>query len=308
MNGAGDVLTIRRRTGQLLLGVLALFAVHRVLAVLAARPLGALLRGYPDADLLAAGGDLMLELVLQHQHVLPSALGTAGLWLICGRALVFVATFLVHVLAFSLATTAHGPRSDTRRLHVGWALLLFAGTSLASGALLAPLAWAGVRLGRWLPQANVTDWPTYLAAAALVAALAWLLCVVWFDLFRLAVAGARLHPLAAAKVTAKAWRLGSRNLLAARFMLALGTIAITGLCVLMLPVVTTGSSGQRAFALLAIDLGLLGSVCLRAAWLTWASAHLAYCQAAELKPASSEAVPPSAEPAVPADPSPSPDA
>lgn len=309
MKNSGDESAVRRKTVELALAGLALFATHRILASLAARPLENLVRGYSDAELLAPGGDLALELVLQHEHTLLPALGSAGVWLLGGRIVVFLASFLLHNSAFSLATATHGAQSGVRRLHLAWALLLVAASSLFGWALVVPLGWGSIRVAGWLRETHATAWSSYLAIALLLLALIWLVYAVWFELFRLALAGARLRPVAAAKLAVRAFRHGLLGLVLHRLGLALAGSAVIALGGFLLPAVTrAGSAGQRAIASLTVDLALLGSVYLRAAWLTWASAHLAYSEAAGLRLENSEAAPPSAEPVVPADPTPDPDA
>ena len=299
---------VHRRLRPVLLAVGAIWASHRAATALAARPFRDVLAGYQDSELLAAGGELPLELVVIHEGALGQALVTAALWLLAARAPAFFASFWLESGAYALATAKDGQRSDTPRLHVAWALLLALAASLLEAGVLLALAWGLVRWARWLRHSSATDWLLYVGWAALGSALVWALCEVWLDLFRQAIVGARQRPRLAAGWASRTWLGHLGPLLSLRSALLLAQAGITMAGVLLLPAITRGNVDQRFWAVLAIDLGLVGSLCLRAAWLTWASAHLGARKPADLRPASSEDAAPSAEPAAPADPSPSPDA
>jgi hypothetical protein len=291
-----------------LLAVGAIWASHRALVALAARPFQDVLSGYADAELLAAGGDLLLQLVVIHEQTLGTAIVAAGLWLLAARALAFVASFWLHSAAFGLASAEGDRRSGPAPLHIAWALLLLLSASLLETGVLVSLAWGLVHWARWLRQAGVSDWLGHLAWATALCALLWSSLELWLDLFRLAIAGARQRPLAGGAWAGRTWLRYFGRLLSLRAALLVATAAITASGVLLLPAVTQGGADQRFWAALAIDVGLVASLCLRAAWLTWASAHLQTCPAAALRPANYEDAAPSAEPAAPVDPNPNPDA
>jgi|GEM_PF-2738681 len=297
-----------RRFGLVVLAALGVAIVHRTLAQLAVRPLGAAARGYGDAELLTAGGDALLEFVLDRQAALLEALGMTGLWLLAGRIPCFLAAFLLWVTAFSLATSERGPPAPGRRLHLGSAFLLSAAISLLSTAVLGALGWTFLRLARALGRMPEGYLSAYLATAAAALALLWVASDVWFELLRLCVAGGRLRPVAAVRSASRAWKEHLLALGAARLALLGLMVAVSLAALVLLPAVTGSGQDERTWATVAIDLGLLGAICLRAAWLTWVSAHVPPELGPAPTPAKFEDAAPGEALAVPADPSPDPDA
>lgn len=300
----------QRRLVPPLLGVLALWLTHRATGHLATRPLHALSRGYTDSELLAPGGDLLLELVRVQEPALRSAIATAGLWLLLGRVPAFLASFYCFRAAFALAWTgpAQARPAGVRPLHLAWSLLLVLAVTLTSGGLFGALLFSLYRLRRWLVHAEVGHGGSILALSALGMGLVWATAEVFFDLYRTALAGARLGPLLAARAAARAVAGRLLGLVALRMGLALAMGGVTVGAVLLLPAVTRGGGAASGWAVVALDVGLLGALCFRTAWLTWSSAHLPPAATPDLRPVNVEGAPPSEALGVPADPSPDPDA
>lgn len=308
MTDVGAKVAWDRRFGLVALAALGVAIVHRTLAQLAVGPIGLAARGYGDAELLAAGGDPLLEFVLDRQAALVEALGVAGLWLLAGRIPCFLAAFLLWLATFSLATSERGSPAPERRLHIAAALLLSAAISSLSTVVLGALGWTFLRLARALRQLPEGHLNAQLATAAAALALIWVVCDVWFELLRQCVAGGRLRPLVAVRSASRAWKGHLVALSAARLALLGLTVAVSLAAIILLPAVTSSGQGERTWATVAIDLGLLGAICLRAAWLTWASAHVPPELGPAPTPATLEDAAPNEAPAVPADPSPGPDA
>jgi hypothetical protein len=297
-----------RRFGLVFMAALGVAITHRTLALLAMKRIATAAHGYGDAELLAAGGDPMLEFVLDRQAALLDALGAAGLWILAGRIPAFLAAFLLWLTAFSLATSERGAPVTERRLRVGWALLVSAAISVSSTVVLGALGWVFLRLARELLRTSGGYLPAYLMATAAALGLVWVVCDVWFELLRLCVAGGRLRPLAAIRSASRAWKGHLLALSATRLALSTLTIAVSLMAVVLLPAVTGSGSAERWWATVAIDLGLFGAICVRAAWLTWASAHVPPDLGPAPTPATFEDAAPDAAPALPADPSPDPGA
>lgn len=297
-----------RRPWAVLATVASLVLVHRLTALLATLDLRPLVHGYSDAELLAPGGDLGLELVLIHQSPLRAALGTLGLWLVVGRLPSFLAVFFLYRTTFSWTWPAavRARPGSVRPLHAALTLPVVLGASAASFALLGVLLFCLWRLRRWTAEVELEHAGVVLGLAAVVALVAWAAAEVWLDLHRLAVAGARLRPGEAARAAGQAWRHGAGLLVALRAGLAVlgATLPLAG--ALLLPVMTRGTRFDQVAATLTLELGLLGAACLRAAWLAWASAHLppaAPSAAADLSRENSAAALPSAAPDAQDDPS-----
>lgn len=265
-----------RRPWAILGAALGLLLAHHLTALAAAHAFRPLAHGYSDAELLAPGGDLALELVLAHADPLRAAIATAGVWLVVGRIPSFVAAFFLYQAAFAWAW--RGPvraRPDSARpLHALWALPTVLAATLASSILAGALLFGLLQLRRALVHAEVSHAPPILWCTALAGVLAWAVAEVWLDLHRLAVAGARLRPWSAAHSAGHTWRRHLPLLAAARIALGAVSLAATAGGALLLPAMTRGDRPQQLLASWTIDLGLLGAICLRAAWLTWASAHL----------------------------------
>lgn len=308
-----------RRPWAILGAALGLLLAHHLTALAASHAFRPLAHGYADAELLAPGGDLALELVLVHEGPLRAAIATAGVWLLVGRIPSFVAAFFLYQTAFAWAWP--GPvrarPESARPLRVPWALLTVLAATLASSSLAGALLFGLLRLRRALVHAEVSHAAPILWCTALAGVLVWAVAEVWLDLHRLAVAGARLRPWRAAHSASHTWRRNLPLLAAARIALGAVTLAATTGGALLLPAMTRGERPQQLVASWTIDLGLLGALCLRAAWLTWASAHLPAVAPAESDAASAEAglsressaaVPPSEGPDAQDGPSPGPDA
>jgi hypothetical protein len=308
-----------RRPWAILGAALGLLLAHELTALAAAHAFRPLAHGYADAELLAPGGDLALELVLAHESPLRAAIGTAGVWLLAGRIPSFVAAFFLYQATFAWAWSGPvRPRPEsTRPLHALWALPTVLFTTLASSILAGSLLFGLLQLRRALVRAEVPHAAPILWSTALAGVLLWAVAEVWLDLHRLAVAGARLRPWNAARLAGHTWRRNLPLLAAARVALGAVSLAATAGGTLLLPAMTRGERSQQLVASWTIDLGLLGAICLRAAWLTWASAHLPAVAPAEsgdangagsLSPESSAAAQPSGGPDAQDDPSPGPDA
>jgi hypothetical protein len=302
-----------RRLGSLLLAALGVALVHRAIGLVAAAPYGTAAHGYSDAELLAPGGDSALLFVLDQRDELVAAAGAAGLTLLAGRVLCFLAAFLLWVMAYRLATGEQGSAEQDSakqgsRLHLAWALALSALVSLASPGLLAVFAWGLTRLARTLGDTSEQSRLAAFAIAGVACGGAWVVLDVWLELARLCLAAARLRPRAAARAASDTWKGHFLALGAARLAYVALACAVGFGALLLLRIVTGASAEERRWATFAIDLGLFGSVCLRGAWLTWASAHLPPRPAPPPTPVMFEDAAPAAEPAAPGDPSPGPDA
>jgi len=289
----------RRRLAQLLLGVVALWLTHRGLAAFAVAEVRPLARGYSDAELLSAGGDLVLELVRTHEQELQAALVSAGVVLAVGRLLVWTVAFFVDRAAFELAwpSALGGASREQRPLHTALSLPLVVVSSLGSVALATCLLLGVVRAGRWLRHQDSSHAGWALGTLAVLSVVAWVLSEVWLELWRLAVSGARRRPIAAARSAARAFRNAWGRLSCTRALLALSTLGVTAGGVLLLPALTQEASEGRVWATVAIELGLLGALCLRAAWLCWASGHLSPAEFSPAEASPAEASPAEASPA-----------
>lgn len=277
MNDGGIPSTgAQRRPWAVLAAAFGLLLAHHLTALAAAHSFHPLAAGYSDRELLAPGGDLALELMLLHEAPLRAALQSAGLWLLAGRIPAFVAAYFLLQAAFAWAWP--GPLSPrpagAKPLHSALAPLAVLLTSLLSAALTASALFGFAQLRRALLRAEVSQPSALLFGAALVLFLLWALLEVWLDLLRLALAGARLRPWQAVRSAGRAWRQGVLPLLIARTLLAAVTLGATLGGAMLLSVMTRGERGAQWASGWTLDLGLLGAFCLRAAWLSWASAHL----------------------------------
>jgi len=300
----------RARMAGLLAAVVALWLSHRFVAALAVRDLRSLGSGYTDAEVLAPGGDLALELARVLQTPLRSALVAVGFWLLLGRVPALVAAFFLQRMAVrvvwsgSLRLRPEG----TRPLH--WAALfpLVLGVTLLGWTLVTALLVALFKLRSGVLRVATTDAAPLLAVAAVILVLAWAFAQVWLDLCRALLASGRVELLAALRLPGLTLLRHYLRLLGARILLGGATSGLALGSVCLLTVVTRGDAPARTWATIAVDLGLLGAICLRAAWLAWVSAHVPHAPAAPVRPASSADDPPGAAPAAPDDPSPDPGA
>jgi len=300
----------RVRRAGLLAAVGALWLSHRVVAIGAVDGFVPLTHGFSDGELLAPGGDLELELVRVLQDPLRSALSGLALWLLVGRLPALVAAFFLQRMAVRVAWSGslHLRPEGTRPLH--WAALfpLVLGVTLLGWTLAAALLLALFKLRNRVLYVTTTDAAPLLLVGAAVLVLVWASAEVWLDLCKALLASGQVTLLAALRLPGLALFRHYRWLVSARIVLGGATLALMSGSVWLLTLITRGGSPERTWATLAIDLGLLGSICLRAAWLTWASAHVPHAPAAPVTRANFAGDRPSAAPGEQGDPSPNPDA
>lgn len=307
----GSSLAARTRLAWLLLATLVLWLCHHASALFGTRAFRTLATGYTDGEILAAGGDLALELVLLHQTQLMAAIETAGLALLTGRLATLVAAFFLFRAALVQAWgyPERVRAGENEPLHTGWAIPVVLGVSLLENVLLAgTLGGLGALLRALLKQDPAGAVRIFVPSALFVLAI-WAVLVAWLDLYRLALAGNRERPLTAARTAGRTLARSWGRLAAARAALGLSTVAAAGAGLLLLPAITRGSAEVRVWGEVGAQAGVLGLLCLRAGWLVWASGHFSPVTAtADVTPASYADAPPAEAPDVPVDPSPNPDA